>query len=103
MPFIRPNPKAKQRPRPTRALASLVEAEKMIQIAFLLPSATFIGWLGGAWLDSLLHQTWIALLGILFGGVSGLVYVVRMANSAGKKTAAGVETEDGKGSSENKS
>ena len=100
MPFIRPNPKAKARPRPAaRALASLVEAEKMMQVAILLPSAAFIGWLGGAWLDNVLHQSWIAVLGILFGGVSGLVGVVRLATSAGKKAAASVESETGKESS----
>jgi F0F1-type ATP synthase assembly protein I len=98
MPFIRPIPKTKSRIRPAaRALATLVEAEKMMQIAILLPSAAFIGWLGGAWLDSVLHQSWIAVLGILFGGVSGLVYVVRLAARAGKK-AAKVAAESEKGS-----
>ena len=28
----------------------------MVQIAILLPSSAFIGWLIGAWLDSRLHQ-----------------------------------------------
>jgi ATP synthase protein I len=108
MPFNRPIPDAKPRSKPTSALASLVEAEKMMQIAFLLPSAAFIGWLVGAWLDSRLHQSWIALAGIIFGGVSGLVYVVRLVIVAGVKASAedrngssiGAKSETGKGPSE---
>lgn len=67
-----------KRPRAANPLASLVEAEKMIQISILLPCSAFVGWLIGAWLDKTLHQTWITLVGILFGGISGIVYVVRM-------------------------
>ena len=37
MPFNRPIPDAKPRGKSSSALASLVEAEKMMQIAFLLP------------------------------------------------------------------
>jgi hypothetical protein len=85
-----------------------MEAEKMLQIAFLLPAAAFVGWLAGAWADSLLHQSWIGLAGIVFGGVSGLVCVARMAIAAGGKTAGGTKnkisegekTGTGKGSSE---
>jgi F0F1-type ATP synthase assembly protein I len=58
-----------------------VEAEKMMQIAVLLPSSAFVGWLIGAWLDKTLHQSWISLAGILLGGISGLVYVVRLVIS----------------------
>ena len=104
MPFIRPNPDAKPRSKPSSGLASLVEAEKMMQIAILLPSAAFIGWLAGVWADSLLHQSWIALAGIIFGGVSGLVYVVRLVIGAGVKAAgeakSGNSSGTGKGSSE---
>jgi ATP synthase protein I len=78
MPFNPPNPESKPRPKFGSGLASLVEAEKMMQIAILLPSSAFVGWLIGAWLDKSLHQTWISLAGILFGGISGLVYVVRL-------------------------
>ncbi|MGA7343633.1 MAG: AtpZ/AtpI family protein [Terracidiphilus sp.] len=51
----------------------------MMQIALLLPSAAFIGWLLGVWLDHLLHQTWGAMAGIVFGIISGLVGAIRMA------------------------
>jgi len=64
-------------------LATLVQAEKLMQIAILLPSAAFIGWLIGAFLDSKLHTTWIAAAGIIFGGISGLVYVIRLVLTAG--------------------
>ena len=104
MPFNRAIPESKPRPKSGGALASLIEAEKMMQIAFLLPSAAFVGWLAGAGLDKLLHQSWIAVVGIIFGGVAGLVYVARLAMAAGLKAAGGAgngkSAEAVKGSSE---
>jgi len=93
MAYNRPIPDAGKRAKAPSGLASLVEAEKMMQIAVLLPSAAFIGWLGGLWADHLLHQTWISLAGIIFGGVSGLVYVVRLVLAAG----TGQSPDSGKG------
>jgi len=58
----------------------------MIQVSVLLPSSAFVGWLFGALLDRLLHQTWISLVGILFGGISGIVYVVRMVTTVTSKS-----------------
>ncbi len=58
-----------------------------MQIAFVLPSAVLIGWLGGALADHLLHQKWIVIAGVIFGCISGLVYVVRMAVAAEKSSA----------------
>jgi uncharacterized membrane protein YfcA len=78
MPFTRPNPKAKPNKIYPSGMKTLVEAEKMMQIAILLPCAAFIGWLLGYWLGSVLHQAWMPTAGIIFGGVSGLVYVVRL-------------------------
>jgi F0F1-type ATP synthase assembly protein I len=98
MPFNRPIPESKPRPRFGSGLASLVQAEKMMQIAILLPSSAFVGWLIGAWLDKSLHQSWISLAGILFGGISGLVYVVRLVMAVksnpkpGPKAGAGPES-----------
>jgi len=89
MPFNRPLPKSQQRSTFRSSLASLAEAEKMMQVAVLLPSSAFVGWLLGAGLDKLFHQTWITLVGILFGGISGIVYVVRMVITAGAKKGAG--------------
>ena len=84
MPYNRPISNQKPRGKVSSGIESLVEAEKLMQIALLLPSAAFIGWLAGAWADSVLHQSWISLAGIVFGGVSGLVYVVRLALTAEK-------------------
>jgi ATP synthase protein I len=63
----------------------LVEAEKLMQIALILPSAVFVGWLPGAWLDLHLHQSWMAPVGMVFGGISGMVCVFRMVTDTGKR------------------
>ena len=44
----------------------------------------------GAWADRAWHQSWLGIAGIVFGGISGLVYVVRLVMSTG--------TDNGKGS-----
>ncbi len=83
MPYNRPIPEPKPRSKMSSGVESLVQAEKMMQIAILLPSAAFIGWLLGAWLDTHFHQSWIGLVGIVFGGIAGMVHVVRMVLAAG--------------------
>jgi ATP synthase protein I len=83
LPFNPPIPNSKPPGKRPSGLASLVEAEKMVQIAILLPCSAFIGWLIGAWLDTRLHQSWITLAGILFGGFAGLVYVIRLVVTSG--------------------
>jgi len=85
MPYNRPIPEKKDRGMFGLSMDAVVQAEKMIQIALLLPSAAFIGWLIGAWIDGKLHTKWIGLVGIMFGGVSGMVGAVRMALAAGRK------------------
>lgn len=84
MAYNRPIPEKKERGMFGLGLDAVVQAEKMIQIALLLPSAAFIGWLLGAWIDGKLHTKWIGLAGIMFGGISGMVAAVRMAIAAGK-------------------
>lgn len=84
MPFHPPIPDPKQSSRGTNLLGGLVQAEKMMQIALILPCAVFVGWLGGAWLGSHLHAPWLGLVGIVLGGISGLVYVIRMAMAAAR-------------------
>jgi ATP synthase protein I len=81
MPFNRPDPDSKSRQKSSSGIETLVQAEKLMQIALLLPSAAVIGWLMGAWADSKLHTSWLGLAGMVFGGISGLVYVVRMVLS----------------------
>ncbi len=87
MAFNNPIPDRKRDSAPPRKTSSgietLVQAEKLMQIAILLPSAAFIGWLAGAWADKAFHQKWLGIAGIVFGGISGLVYVIRLVISSG--------------------
>lgn len=87
MPLNRTNPDEAPRKKISGGLAAYVQAERLMQIALLLPASVFIGWLGGVWLDHLLHQTWIAVIGILFGGIAGLVYAAQMAMAAAKSSS----------------
>jgi ATP synthase protein I len=96
MPFNPPIPDRKP-PKSKSAFASLIEAERMMQVALILPCSAGVGWLIGAWLDKVLHQTWISLAGILFGGISGIVYVVRMVIERGAGSNAGPGTGSGTG------
>jgi len=79
MPYHRPIPDSNSRGQGSGILGAWVQAEKMLQIALVLPCAAFIGWLGGALLDNWLHQVWMAMAGIVLGIVSGLVGAIRMA------------------------
>jgi uncharacterized membrane protein YfcA len=97
MPFNRPIPDSKPQSKISSGLATLVQAEKLMQIALLLPCSVFIGWLAGAWIGSKLHQPWIALAGMVFGGISGLVYVVRLVISSSNDPA---RKQTGKGNPE---
>ena len=83
MAFNRPIPNRAPERKDSGGIATLVQAEKLMQIAILLPSAAVIGWLLGAWADKAWHQSWLGIAGIVFGGVSGLVYVVRLVMSTG--------------------
>ena len=80
-----------------------------MQIALVLPCAAVIGWLIGAWLDLHFHQKWISLVGIVFGGISGLVYVIRLAMDAASRATDEGESgnrppnESGNGTSSNQS
>lgn len=87
MPFHPPIP-GKPRGEEARAgMRMFVEAENLMQIAFILPSAVFIGWLLGAWVGSKLHCSWLQLVGLFIGCAAGLVSVVRMALEAERKAA----------------
>jgi ATP synthase protein I len=93
MPYNNPTPERKPSSKAGIGLQSLVQAEKLLQIAFVLPSAMIIGWLAGAFADLKLHQSWLTIVGVIFGCVAGLYYVVRLAidaeKSAGKSDASG--------------
>lgn len=57
----------------------IARAERLIEIAFIMPAALAVGWLGGAGLDKLLHQHWIYIAGIILGFVAGFIEVLRSA------------------------
>ena len=98
MPFNRPIPEPRPRKKMSSGLESLVEAEKLMQIAILLPASAFIGWLIGAWADSHFRTSWIGTVGIIFGGIAGIVHVVRLAMASAGNSAS----EDAEGSGEAK-
>lgn len=79
MPFNPPTPDPKGRSKGTNLVSALVQAEKLVQVALILPCAAFIGWLAGAWLGNRLHHPWIVAVGVVLGGAAGLYYVVRLA------------------------
>ena len=83
MAFNPPNPDGEQR-RPqsgkdSGGLASLVQAEKLMQIAFLLPCATLIGYGLGWWIDHHFGTHWATIAGLVFGLVAGMVSVISWA------------------------
>ena len=70
-------------------IASLVQAEKLAQIAFILPCAMLLGWGAGWWIDKHFHQEWATITGLVLGLVAGMVSVIRMALGAGKPAVKG--------------
>jgi hypothetical protein len=92
VPWNNPTPERKQRGSSGGGMGSLmsswIQAEKLTQIALMLPAAGFIGWLAGYGLDRWLHQTWIGIAGAVFGIIAGLVGAVRMAIAASSGSAA---------------
>ncbi len=68
-------------------LASLVQAEKLVQIAFVLPCAMLICWGAGWWIEHHLGLHGAAIGGLIFGLIAGMVSVIRMALGAGNAPA----------------
>ena len=75
MPAPSSNPKSGK----SGGLNTLVKAERLMQIALVLPVALLIGWLAGVLLDRWLHQHWIYIVGLIFGAAAGMVEAVRQA------------------------
>ena len=73
------------------AVEAVMKAEKLTQIAFILPVAVLVGWLLGAGLDRLLHQHWIFVLGLILGAVAGFVQLFRMIAEPGLLGATSVD------------
>ncbi len=97
MPFIRAIPESKPPSKASSVFAAYVEAEKLLQIAFVLPSAVAIGWAVGWWADDRFHQHWMAIVGIIFGSVSGLFYVIQQAITAEKNSRKREPAQNGTG------
>lgn len=97
VPYHNPIPEKKDRSDGSSFIGAWVQAEKLIQIGLVLPSAGFIGWLIGYGLDRWLHQGWMGTAGAIFGIIAGLVGVVRMAMFLGGDSKKGNESGDGNG------
>ena len=78
-------------------LQSYVEAEKLGQIAFVLPSAVVLCGAAGYQADRLLHQKWMLVAGIVFGSISGLYYVIQTAYAAEKASRKQDAAQNGTG------
>jgi F0F1-type ATP synthase assembly protein I len=50
---------------------------KYINLALLLPIATFIGYAMGYGMDTLFHTTWIRYVFLLLGSVAGFIELIR--------------------------
>jgi len=67
-------------------MKAYVQAEKLTQIAFVLPASMVMCWGAGWWLDRHFHQSWMTIAGVIFGCIAGMVSVVRIALDAEKGT-----------------
>ena len=99
MPFHSPIPEKDANSSPQRqdggGIATLVQAERLMQIALVLPCALLIGWALGWSVDHFLHSHWGVIAGLILGIISGMVSAVRMALDAGKAKKSN-EGNDGK-------
>lgn len=82
-PSSKPQPDSAARRKPSTAVSSLVQAEKMMQIAFMLPCCMLIGWGAGWWLDHHFGMHWATIVGLILGLIAGMVSVVRLVMAAG--------------------
>ncbi|HTV83029.1 MAG TPA: AtpZ/AtpI family protein [Acidobacteriaceae bacterium] len=77
---------SKNPPPPRNPLVDgVVRAERLLQIALILPLSVVVGWLIGAGLDKWLHQHWIYLVGVVFGSVAGFYEVFRVVQNTEKQ------------------
>jgi F0F1-type ATP synthase assembly protein I len=67
---------------PNNKKSPWVQLAAYSQLAFVLPAATFAGWLIGAGLDRWLHTTWLYLAGLILGIVAGFVELIRTVTSS---------------------
>ncbi len=79
-----PNDEAGKKREEGERRSFMLQMAHYSHLAFVLPAATFIGWIIGALLDRWLHTTWLYLAGLLLGIVAGFVDLIRTALSAEK-------------------
>jgi uncharacterized membrane protein YfcA len=101
MPFNRPLRNSDSRSKMSSGVQAIVTAETGIQIALILPSAVIICWLIGAWADKHFHQDWISIVGVVFGAITGLVYIIQFVLRAERATRNGAGIQNGTGSGGN--
>jgi F0F1-type ATP synthase assembly protein I len=82
MPFNNPISDSSTPAKKSGGLNSLVQAEKLMQIAFVLPCAMVLGWGAGWCIDHFFHLHWATVAGLIFGLIAGMVSVIRMAMEA---------------------
>lgn len=73
---------------------AIIQADRMLQIALILPASVFVGWLIGAGLDRWLGQHWIYIAGIFVGFGAGIGQIFRLLHEmesgvGAKKTGSG--------------
>lgn len=95
MPFHRPLRNSESDSKMSSGIQAIVTAETGIQIALILPSAVVVCWLIGAWADKHFHQEWISIAGVVFGAVSGLVYIIQFVLRAERATRNETGPENG--------
>jgi F0F1-type ATP synthase assembly protein I len=85
MPFHRPiSDSTRPDPPKTGGKHALVQAEGLLQIAFVLPAGMMLGWGAGWGVDKLLHSHWATFTGLVLGIIGGMVAAIRMAIGAEK-------------------
>lgn len=97
MPFHRAIPPTKPDDKAGSGFKSYVEAERLGQIAFVLPSAVVLCGAAGYQADRLLHQKWMLVAGIVFGSISGIYYVIQTAYAAEKASRKQDAAQNGTG------
>lgn len=82
-------------------MQALVKAEKLTQLAFVLPVSALVGWVLGGLIDRFTHQHWFFLAGLVLGVIAGFIQLFRMVSSPGFLSATAPDPEtDTSGTSE---
>ncbi|HZR32194.1 MAG TPA: AtpZ/AtpI family protein [Terriglobales bacterium] len=79
------NPKLEERDNKQGDRNFWLQLARYSQLAFVLPAATFVGWLIGVALDHWLHTGWLYLAGLLLGIAAGFVELIRTVISSEKQ------------------